>query len=115
MNENHHSLEEAFYSWLKDRVSPAQLSSYYEAIVAVDKYCQKKALLPCPLLETDDLAVLQKVQQTVERSRTLRFFYRQQTNKMSQVIRQYITFLERRPAPARNTKTIETEKNVSSD
>ena len=110
MNENHHSLEEAFYSWLKDRVSPAQLSSYYEAIVAVDKYCQKKALLPCPLLETDDLAVLQKVQQTVERSRTLRFFYRQQTNKMSQVIRQYITFLERRPAPARNTKTIETEK-----
>lgn len=111
MNENHHSLEEAFYSWLKDRVSPAQLSSYYEAIVAVDEYCQKKALLPCPLLETDDLAVLQKVQQTVERSRTLRLFYRQQTRKMSQVIRQYITFLERRPAPARNTKTIETKKS----
>ncbi|MCD8238624.1 MAG: hypothetical protein LUC92_04710 [Clostridiales bacterium] len=88
--------EDSFFAWLSARVSPAQLSALYSAFTEINNYCLNKKLLTKPLFETDDIAVLMKIQSVIERNKLFAFTHRRQKNAMSAAIRHYCRFIEER-------------------
>lgn len=86
------SIEEKFIAWLSGKVSPGQLSELYMVISSIDEFCLSRKILKQPLLKTDDLVVLSKVRSTIESNGIFKFKYKRQINKMSVLMKQYITF-----------------------
>lgn len=106
------SLEEKFIAWLSEKVSPAQLSELYMVVSSINEFCISRKILKQPLLITDDLSILSKVRSTIESNRIFRFKYKRQVNKMSVLIRQYITFIKEQLERANNTPVAENEREV---
>ena len=94
MAGSNYSYESEFYSWLSDRIKPAQLSSVYEAFAQVNKFCLLRKVLTRPLFETDDINVLKAIQQTIDYNKIFRFTHRRYLSEMSAGIRQYIEYIK---------------------
>ena len=94
MAGSNYSYESEFYSWLSDRIKPAQLSSVYEAFAQVNKFCLMRKVLTRPLFETDDINVLKAIQQTIDYNKIFRFTHRRYLSEMSAGIRQYIEYIK---------------------
>ena len=88
------SYERNFSEWLAKQVSPAQLSAIYLAFTEINKFCLSRKILKKPLFETDNLAILLNVRETVEHSKIFAFTYKKQKSTMIMAIQYYYRFIK---------------------
>lgn len=94
MADDRASYEKSFSEWLARQVSPAQLSAIYFVFTDISEFCLSRKILKKPLFETDDLATLADVRETVEHSKVFAFSYRKQKIIMIAAIRHYCRFIK---------------------
>lgn len=111
MADSSASYENSFSEWLAKQVSPAQLSAIYSVFTDINGFCLSRKILKKPLFETDDLATLTNVRETVERSKVFAFSYRKQKSIMIAAIRHYCRFIKE----AKDNSSLIELKRVSSD
>lgn len=111
MADSSASYENSFSEWLAKQVSPAQLSAIYSVFTDINGFCLSRKILKKPLFETDDLATLTNVWETVERSKAFALSYRKQKRIMIAAIRHYCRFIEE----AKDNSNLIEPKRVSSD
>lgn len=91
------NVQESFFTWLKDRVSSAQLSEFYIVCGEIESFCLSKRILAQPLFETTDTAVIQDVINTIKTNRAFQFKYFRHLGKMRKVMDFYMRFLQEAP------------------
>lgn len=108
------NVQDKFFAWLKERVSPAQLSEFYIVYRDIESFCMNKRILTQSLFETTNTEVIQNVIDTIKSNRMFQFKYFRQLGKMRKVMDYYMTFLREVPlyqnersekAPASNHET----------
>lgn len=88
------NMQERFFTWLSERVSPAQLSELYMAYNDIDKYFVGKKVLKAHLFQTTDLAILSQIRNTIEGDRYFRVLYKRSLRIISAAMRYYMDFLK---------------------
>lgn len=88
------SYENNFSEWLAKQVSPAQLSTIYSTYTDINSFCLSRKILKKPLFETDNLATLSHVRETVECNKTFAFCFKKQKRAMLAAIQYYYRFIK---------------------
>lgn len=86
--------EETFLFWLKDKVSPAQLSELYLAYTIIDEFCMKKNIISESVLKITDLMQINLVEDIIEHNRIFKFENRKDLKKIYSAMKYYILFLK---------------------
>lgn len=105
------NVQEIFFTWLKDRVSSAQLSEFYVVCAEIESFCLSERILTQPLFESTDTSAIQSVIGTVKSNKAFQFKYFRHLGKMRKVMDFYMRFLQE--APWRQNK--EGEKSLTSN
>lgn len=84
---------ERYATWLASRVNADSLSELYLLYDDIENYMRKSKILSAPLLETIELATVQKVQRTIEQSKLFRITRKNKLYMYGLAMRYYVQFL----------------------
>lgn len=93
---------------LAKKVSPSQLSEFYDFYAEIEAFCLKTKVLQKPLFETTDFEIIKKVQRTIEQNKIFRITHKRQFNKILAACRHYYLYIKEGKFPQPET---ESEKN----
>ena len=94
---------ECYAAWLSSKVNAENLSEFYLLYDDIDSYMRKSRVLSAPLLETTDLATVQKVQRTIEQSKFFRITRKNELYMCGLAMRYYVQFLLEAAHDVKNT------------
>lgn len=103
---------EHYVTWLSSKVNSDSLSEFYLLYDDIENYMRKSKILSAPLLETTDLATIQKVQRTIEQSKLFRITRKNKLYMCGLAMRYYAQFLSENMLDAKSNATIP-EKETS--
>ena len=86
--------EENFLLWLKDKLSPTQLSELYLAYKIIDAFCVKKNIISESVLKTTNLMQVNLVEDIIKHNRIFKFENRKDLKKIYSAMKYYILFLK---------------------
>lgn len=114
MQEN---VQEKFFTWLKVRVSSAQLSEFYIVCKDIESYCMNKHIITDPLFETTNTVVIQEIIDIIKSNKMFQFKYFRQLGKMRKVMDYYMKFLREDPLKekAENTSDFKVKIDETSE
>ena len=93
MVANQQTTEEAFASWLAEKVSPSQLSQIWYCYQDIEAFCRKIGVLKQPLFMTTDLDVVKKVQKTVSQNKIFTITHRKRIKSIILAAQYYTAFI----------------------
>lgn len=97
---------ERYATWLSSKVTADSLSEFYLLYDDIESYMRKSKILSAPLLETTDLATVQKVQRTIEQSKLFRITRKNKLYMCGLAMRYYVQFLSEIVNDAKSTIAI---------
>ncbi len=90
----HSNIQEEFFAWLSEQVSPMQLSELYMAYLDIESFCLKANILKSSLFDISDLKVLEEVREAISKNKNYRNKYSRQYEKMVSAISYYVFFIQ---------------------
>ena len=87
--------ENDFFLWMKNQVSPKQLSELSLIYSDIEKFCFRKKLLKDPLFQTMDLETLKIIEETIEKNKIISYTQKRYShNKVMSAIHYYIQYVK---------------------
>ena len=94
MVANQQTTEEAFASWLSEKVSPSQLSQLWYCYHEIEAFCRKIGVLKQPLFMTTDLDVVKRVQKTVSQNKIFTITHRKKLKSIILAAQYYTAYIK---------------------
>lgn len=85
--------KESFLIWLKDKVSPVQLSELYMSYTTIDEFCIKKKVINESVLNITDSIQISAIEDVVEHNRIFKFENRRELKKIHSAMKYYVSYL----------------------
>lgn len=83
-----------YMQYLAKKVSPSQLSEFFDCYSEIEAFCMKTKVLQKPLFETTDFEIIKKVQRTIEQNKIFRITHKRQFNKILAASRHYYLYIK---------------------
>lgn len=83
-----------YMQYLAKKVSPSQLSEFFDCYSEIEAFCMKTKVLQKPLFETTDFEIIKKVQRTIEQNKIFRITHKRQFNKILAACRHYYLYIK---------------------
>ena len=93
-----------YMQYLAKKVSPSQLSEFYDCYSEIEAFCMKTKVLQKPLFETIDFEIIKKVQRTIEQNKIFRITHKRQFNKILAACRHYYLYIKEGQFPQPETE-----------
>lgn len=93
-----------YMQYLAKKVSPSQLSEFYDCYSEIEAFCMKTKVLQKPLFETIDFEIIKKVQRTIEQNKIFRSTHKRQFNKILAACRHYYLYIKEGQFPQPETE-----------
>ena len=99
-----------YMQYLAKKVSPSQLSEFYDCYSEIEAFCMKTKVLQKPLFETTDFEIIKKVQRTIEQNKIFRITHKRQFNKILAACRHYYLYIKEGQFPQPETEAERIER-----
>lgn len=87
------TVKKQFLEWLSLKVSPNRMSEYWLCYHDIEKFCMKKRMLSTELLETTDIHVLRKIENTLSSSKLFRVENKRPIKTVLTAMHCYVVFI----------------------
>lgn len=88
------SVQEQFFNWLSNKVSPAQLSELFFTYSEIESFCIGRKILKKPLFETTNVQTIASVKSIVDSNKLFRFTHKKKIGKMQSAVQYYYGFVK---------------------
>lgn len=88
------SVQEQFFKWLSNDISPAQLSELFFTYSEIEFFCIGRKILKKPLFETTNVRTIASVKAIVDSNKLFRFTHKKKIGKMQLAMQYYYDFVK---------------------
>lgn len=107
------SVQEQFFKWLSNKVSPAQLSELFFTYSEIESFCIGRKILKKPLFETTNVQTITSVKAIVDSNKLFQFTHKKKIGKMQSAMQYYYGFVKELQNYKQSPETEDEDTEVS--